>query len=181
MSPFFKSQTNLSWKRCPCERIPFAERVRERNCRNFFHEDAVWRKSSQFLSSDPSPQSSFRSQRCIGNVQWPLSHWYCPGVQLKGLHSGGSSLASPQSSCPSHFHQNGMHFKLFSHKNEDLWEQLDLQLRPLSSRIKLSGHWQTFWGCPSSSPGINRQRASQPPLFKHGLVTGSGCLNGWKT
>ena len=116
----------------------------------------------------------------MGKIQCALSHWNCPGRQTNGGQSGGSSEPSPQSSCPSHFHQNGRHFKVFSHRKLEA-EQLDLQLKPSLCKMKFSGHWQTFSTLPSFLAGTKRQRASQPPLFSQGLWTGWGCRKGWKT
>lgn len=117
----------------------------------------------------------------MGKIQCALSHWNCPGRQTNGGQDGGSSDPSPQSSCPSHFHQKGKHFKVFSQRKLEA-EQLDLQLKPSLCKMKFSGHWQTFsTPFPPFLFGTRRQRASQPPLFSQGLWTGCGCRRGWKT
>ena len=67
-----------------------------------------------------------------GNCQWGNCHWenyqwgndvvskkLLPGVQVNGGQVLGSSEPSPQSSWPSHFHQNGMHFRVELHLEKE--------------------------------------------------------------
>ena len=52
-------------------------------------------------------------------------------------------------------------------------------------RRKFSGHWQTLVGRPVPPSllefATSKHRASHPPLFSHGLKSGSGWRIGWKT
>lgn len=110
---------------------------------------------SQSRSSEPSPQCGAPSQMCEGCTQRPLSHWNCPGEQRKGGHEAGSSLPSPQSSCVSQRHQNGMHLSARAHtKCADV--QLGAHERPSGASTQCSGHAQRAPGA-----GVSRHSPEQ--------------------